>query len=181
MNKKERFELWIMKILLGFTYIAVFIMYLTLIKQGQSISEYLDIPANQFVFVFTVAVFASSSLVNLLAIKKADTQYNQSLHLSIGGYIPSKELNQLVKKHYLRRGGKIDNKLIGEMNFTKNRDDSKKLEDLLESCDFGTPNIARNEFHCKIQYDGQCYEATSASEEMALCIAFLKSCDVKVD
>lgn len=129
-----------------------------------------------FLLALSIGTFLFSVLDTLRADQNTKVQDSVSLHLSIGGYIPNKELNELVKLHYLKRHGILTPK----MNFVNNWNHTVKLKDFVDRCEF-EENVAKHTTRCKVEYAEHQYEAVSASKEMALCIAFLKSCNVNVD
>jgi hypothetical protein len=126
---------------------------------------------NLLVFLYGIILsffsIAKSSNSNI----KSDSQYRDSLHQAIGGYIPSKELNELVKTHVNKRGGSFSSNI----NFVNSWNDAEKLKALVEHSEC-IVNIATKEVTCKVSYRNSEFTAISASKEMALCIAFLKSC-----
>jgi hypothetical protein len=128
-------------------------------------------PQLEFVFNTTMVFFAVYITYKFKI--ESDNQNRNSLHQAIGGYIPSKSLNELVRKKYM------DRNLIFRLpktNFVTNLKNAKKLLEGLESYDF-EENKARHIVVCKLRYNGNDYIAKSASQEMAICIAFLKTFD----
>jgi len=161
---------------LGAAVFGLILLVVSLIN-GASITQ-LD-NEDIFVFGFAIASFFLAYSFSLISNLIEKTKHNESLHQAIGGYIPNKELNELVKKHFLWRGGTIRSS-FPSMKFTTKWKDTERLKSVVDSCTFNTI-IAQNKVICKVEYKGQVYQAASASKEMALCIAFLKSCNVSVD
>jgi len=143
----------------------------------------LDFSFNEFsftesyLFIWTVFFAICSTIFYLESVISGNKFEKKIMHQNIGGYIPTKKLDALVSFYVIKKGGTI-NRL--KKNFTTNRKHAEQLKYFFDSCDF-EKNIPKQKVTCKVSIDGNQYEAISVSEEMALCIAFLKSCGYKVD
>lgn len=166
-TKMNKISLWVI-------FGSVLSMFYLIFEKGANGN---DLSSNdRFVFAFAVASAFYGIYFAISSIQKSESLHIEAIHQAIGGYIPSKELNDLVKSHYVRCGGT----LTPRMEFVSKWKDTEKLIPLLESHSFDL-NVAKRKVVCNVKRNGIEKSATSASKEMALCIAFLKVCTVVVD
>lgn len=154
-------------ILIGGLYLHVFVSY----DQGAS--------------AVTLSMFC---LVIGLTLEIMRMQHNIGRHQSIGGYFPSRDLDSDIHDEYLKRYNPMKRDL-GLKNAPKNASkytsriqDAERLINLLPNPvedGYCIENKARRSFTCTYIYNGKPYSGTSGSKEMAICIAFLRSCDNK--
>ncbi|MBO0587584.1 MULTISPECIES: hypothetical protein [unclassified Sporosarcina] len=135
--------------------------------------------SSEGVFAFSVSIFSLSMALTLAILKMQD---NFSSHQAIGGYLPSRELDGVIHDWYIHRyrltGIKKAHGLKRPAKYTKSEKDAKRLISLLPEHDGSCKkNKARGSYTCTYIYRGKKFTATSASREMAICIAFLRSCD----
>lgn len=163
------------RVALILTILPLVVVYLNLFEGA----DLADLDKNeQFIFTFGVSIAAIGLFLSFGSGVTAQQYQVQSMHQAIGGYIPSDKLNVLVWKHFLRQGGIV--KRIEKENFISKWKDTEKI--LIFTDNFVLEeNISKQIAYCEIERNGDFYKAISASKEMALCIAFLKSCGVKTD
>lgn len=154
---------------------AMIIVYFSLFKGADMTSlETNDV----FIFAFGVSIAAVGLGISFNSRVTAAQYQTEALHQSIGGYIPSDKLNDLVWRHFLRQGGIVSG--IEKEDFVSKWEDTKKLLDVIEHYSL-EENVSKKIVYCEIKRNGDFYKAISASKEMALSIAFLKSCGVETD
>jgi hypothetical protein len=125
-------------------------------------------------FIATVISFLSIGITYNIKID-SDLEAIKTLHQAIGGYVPSDELSLLVRNKFLS----CHESVTRFTNFAWDWNDTQKLLSIVDSHSFEI-NIAKGKVKCVISRNGNTYCAVSASKEMSLCIAFLKSCNVEV-
>lgn len=171
-KKLWRHESKLTNLLVGIT-IAIFgLVSLNLLHYTKNSNKAFSDLAGDEVFLlnFTLFVFSLTlfGLINSEKMRKVDR--NDSFHLSIGEYIPSKELNHEIRREFLKAGGTVQRK----NNFTRDIDDAKKLLSVIKGDIYIYRNIAKQTTTYKVLVEGVEYKATSHNESMAICILFLK-------
>lgn len=158
-----------------FKYILVFatVAYLILSFRLLSIGD-----ESRFFFAIGVTMTLYSLLHSIDAKTMARRYQREALHQAIGGYIPTKQLNDLIRLQFFKNGGTISRDK-SEDYVTKRRD-TEKLLNLVDSYKI-TKNISKQIVLCEIERNGSVFSAISVNEEMAICIAFLKSCGEDTD
>lgn len=156
-----------------FLLLGMFATYIVISVIVTTDLSYKDIgPENFYIFGVSILLAVIGLLLAHESMVRSQKNENNNLHLYIGGYIPSKKLNNLIISHVLRKGDSITRKtdFVSDWKYTK------QLINFLDSCDFAE-DIPRQKITCKVTLGDKEFIATSATKEMALCIAFLKSCE----
>lgn len=131
------------------------------------------------VLMFTVSSFSISVALTLAVVMSQDIS---SRHQAIGGFIPSRELDNEVHKAYMRRF--TEQRIVHGLNpfcplkYTTNEGHANLLKRFSTGCSTEYNSVTAS-YTCKFDYKEANYTVTSAYHEMAICIAFLKSCGHK--
>lgn len=97
------------------------------------------------------------------------------------GFRPSRQLDQLIYKEYVKRCNSMNIKPVANKRarFTTDSCDTKHLQNLVPNAFVFEQNVAKQLFTAKYTYNGSEFETICGSSEMAICMAFLKSCNHK--